>query len=284
MSSEPVGPTAIQGAQVLVTGATAGIGKAAAAELARLGASVTILGRDAPRCLNVAADLSHATGNPRVQGLPCDLSSLAAVRDAAKQFKASHSKLDVLILNAGVFLAKRELSVDGYEKTFATRFLGHFLLTELLLPLLEAAGEARIIVTAASPGGFDVDFENVSLENKYSVAKAVTNAMSALVIYAMELSKRYEGKGITANIMHPGFVNTDLFVDMPWLMRIFMRIIGIPPEKGADTLVYLASAPELKGVTGEYFRKRKSRPFRSAITDPARQAKVRQLGIKMAGL
>jgi retinol dehydrogenase-12 len=129
------------GKQVLITGSTQGIGYAAAMGLAKLGASVTVHGRDAARAAAVAAEIKSKTGNSNVDSLAFDLSSLKATRAAAENYRSQHAKLDVLALNAGVFLSKREVSEEGFEKTWATRFLGHFLLTQTLLPILQASGE-----------------------------------------------------------------------------------------------------------------------------------------------
>jgi NAD(P)-dependent dehydrogenase (short-subunit alcohol dehydrogenase family) len=272
------------GKQVLITGGTAGIGKAAGLGLARLGAAVTVLGRNRDRCNAAARELTVASGVTSADGIVCDVSSMASVREAVEQYEARHTELSALILNAGAFLPRRELSVDGFEKTFATRFLGHFLLVQQLLPLLEATGKARILVTGARPTGLRMDWDDVTLEKGYSVAKAQVQGTAALLMFALGLAKRLEGKGVTVNFMHPGWVNTDLFTQMPWIVRTFMRLVGIPPEKGADTLIYLASDPAVQDVTGAYFYKRRSRPFRGAIADPANQSKAWEVGVRMTGL
>lgn len=275
--------TSMKGKQVLITGSTAGIGKAAATALARLGASVTIHGRDAARCEAVAAEIRQATGNQSIDTLVFDLSSLKAVRAATEGYKAKHPKLDVLARNAGVFLAKREVTEDGFEKTWATRFLGHFLLTQILLPSLEASGEGRVITTAAPPNGFRVDWDNVSLEKGYSVFKAVGQPMAALLMTNQRLAEQYRGKGVTFNFLHPGIIDTQLLKQMPWIIRFVQRVAGGPVEKGADTLVYLALDPAVQNVTGEFFTKRKSKPFKGAITDRANWDKAWDLGVKMTG-
>jgi NAD(P)-dependent dehydrogenase (short-subunit alcohol dehydrogenase family) len=207
----------MQGKEVLITGGTAGIGRAAATALAGLGASVTIIGRDAQRCTTVAEEIGREASSSSMAGLACELSSLKAVRQAAEQFRAGHSRLDVLILNAGAFPPRREVSEDGFEKTFAMKFLGQFLLIQLLLPLLQASGDARIVVTGAAPGPFKVDFGDLNLEKTYRLAKGQLQSMSARVMLCLDLARRYEGRGLTANFMHPGYVNTGLFSQMPWI-------------------------------------------------------------------
>jgi retinol dehydrogenase-12 len=269
--------------RVLITGGTSGLGRAAAATLARQGFAVTLTGREEARCEAVAAALRQETASNSIEGLACDLTSLNAVREAARTFKERHSQLDVLILNAGTFLPKRELTPDGLEATLASRFTGHFLLVELLLSLLEAAPEARVVATGAAPNRLRFDFDDFSLEKDYSVKKAVTNGMSALLLYVLDLAKRHQGRNLTANFMHPGLVDTGLFEHMPWVVRVFMRTVGMPPEKGADTLVYLASSPDVKGITGAYFYKRKRRDFTGMLQDRASQERVRALGLRLTG-
>jgi NAD(P)-dependent dehydrogenase (short-subunit alcohol dehydrogenase family) len=274
----------MQGKQVLITGSTQGIGRAAALALARLGAEVTVHGRDSGRAGAVADEIRAASGNPKVDFLAFDLSSLAETRQAAERYRSSHPKLDVLCLNAGVFLAKRELSAEGFEKTLATRFLGHFLLAQSLLPSLQASGEGRVVTTAAPPNGFSVDWDNLGLEKHYSTFKAVMQAMGALLMFNLELAERFRGQGITANFFHPGIIDTHLLDQMPWIMRAAQSLLGAPVEKGADTLVYLASDPSLRGVSGQYFNKRQSKPFKGAIASRQNQARAWAEGMKMTGL
>lgn len=270
----------MQGKQVFITGSTQGIGRAAALELAKLGAAVTVHGRDAAFAEAVAADIRSLSGNSKVDSLAFDLSSLKATRAAAEKYRSAHPKLDVLALNAGVFLAQREVSEEGFEKTWALRFLGHFLLSQTLMPSLEASGEGRIVQTAAPPNGFKVDWDNTSLEKGYSTFKAVTNAMGASLMAHLALAQKVKGMGVTYNFFHPGIIKTDLLKQMPWIMRAVLNLVGAPAEKGADTLVFLASDPSVKGVTGQFFNKRQSKPYKGAITDLANQQKAYEEGMR----
>ena len=274
----------MRGKQVLITGSTAGIGKAAATALARLGAGVTIHGRTPARCAEVADEIRASTGNADIDTLPFDLASLKSVRNAAKTYRTRYPKLDVLALNAGVFLAKREVSEDGFEKSFAMGFLGHFLLSRLLLPSLETAGEARVITVAAPLDRIKVNFDDLQLEKGYSFMKAVPQAKCLLVMAMLDLAREYAGKGITSNYMHPGLVKTDLLKETPWIFRALLKVAGAPPEKGADTLVHLASAPELKGVTGKFFNSRKEKPFKGMVADEANWKRATEIGMKLSGL
>ncbi len=273
----------MQNKQVLITGSTAGIGRAAATALAKMGAAVTIHGRSAARCEQVAAEIRAATGNAKIDFLAFDLSSLQSVREAAEAFSASHPKLDVLALNAGVFLAKREVSPDGFEKSFAMGFLGHFLLTRLLLPNLQAAGNARIITVAAPLDRVKVDFNNLQLETGYSFIKAVPQSKCLLVMAMLDLAREYSGQGITSNYMHPGLIKTDLLRETPWFLRALLNVVGGTPEKGADTLVYLASSPEVKGVTGRFFSSRKEKPFKGMVADKANWKRATEIGMRLSG-
>lgn len=272
----------MQGKDVLITGGTAGIGRAAAEALARLGASVTVIGRDAGRCRTAAEEITRAAGAGKVEGLACDLGSHAEVRRAAASFAASHTKLDVLALNAGVFLAKRELSADGFERTFAMGYLGHVWLTEALLPLLQASGDGRVVTTAAPPDGMmKVNFDDPLLERSYSTFRAVPNAKAALVMYTLDLADRMAGKGVTANLFHPGVVSTNLASQMPWVFDVMLRTFGASPAKGADTLVYLASSPEAKGRTGTYFHKRQAKPIAGQVVDRLSWGRLRDLTARL---
>jgi len=274
----------MKGKNVLIAGGTAGIGRAAAVALARMGASVTIIGRDPGRTAAAAEAIAREAGAGSVAPLTCDLSSLADVRRAAGEFLAGHPKLDVLALNAGGFIAQRRTSVDGNEMTFAFGYLGQFLLCELLLPALRASGEGRVVVTGVPPGGLKFNFDDVQSEKSYSWMKATPNATTARVMYGLDLAVREAGRGVTANFFQPGIIATDLFKEMPWIMRVLLKTFGSPPAKGADTLVWLASAPEVKGVTGGYFYKRKPGKVTGQVADPAARARLRELSLRLTGL
>jgi NAD(P)-dependent dehydrogenase (short-subunit alcohol dehydrogenase family) len=274
----------MQGKQVFITGSTQGIGKAAATALARLGAAVTIHGRDAARAGAVAAEIRASTGNQAVDSVAFDLSSLVATRDALRRWQETHARLDVLCLNAGVFLAKREISVENHEKTVSTRFLGHFLVTQSLLPLLKASGEGRIITTAAPPGGMKANFDDLDLEQSYSTIKAVTQGMSLHLMSQMELAEQLRGQAVCVNFFHPGIIKTKLLAQMPLVFRVLIGVFGSRPEKGADTLVYLASDSSVRGVSGKFFVQRKPKPFKGAVADRENQKRAYALGTKLTSL
>jgi len=256
------------GKHFIITGSTKGIGRAAAEALATQGAGVTIHGRSASEAAAVASAIREKTGNSQVGSIAFDLSSLSAVREAAQKLAAEHPRLDGLCLNAGVFLAKRQLSPEGFEVTWATRFLGHLTLTQALLPSLEAT-QGRIVITAAPPNGFKVTWDDTNCEKKYSTFKAVSNGMGALLMGALKLGELEKAKGVTVNFFHPGIIKTGLLDQMPWILRLLLSKTGADPSKGADTLVYLATDPVVQGVTGQFFNKRQAKPFKGQVADKA---------------
>jgi retinol dehydrogenase 14 len=253
----------MKGKTVLITGATNGIGKAAALDIAKQGANVIIVGRDKTKTEAVVNELRNTSGNKNVEYLLADLSRQASVRKLADDFKAKYSRLDVLINNAGGFFDKRRTTVDGLEYTFAFNHLAYFLLTHLLLDALKASAPARIVnVSSAAEAMGKLDFSDLQSEKKYSGFPVYSMTKLANVMFTYELAKRLQGTGVTANVLHPGRVNSG-FGDnaqspfMRFVMSALKRFGAITPEQGADTVVYLATSPEVEGVTGKYFDKRK---------------------------
>jgi retinol dehydrogenase 14 len=250
---------------VLITGATNGIGKAAALDIAKQGANLIIVGRDEAKTEAVANELRNNSGNQTIEFLLADLSSQASIHKLADDFKAKHSRLDVLINNAGGVFDKRKTTVDGLEYTFAFNHLGYFLLTNLLLDLLKASSPARIINVSSSAEGLGkIDFSDLQAEKKYSGFPVYSSSKLANVMFTYELAKRLQGTGVTVNALHPGRVKTG-FGDnsQTFLMRTLMAALknlgALTPEQGADTVVYLATSPEVEGVTGKFFEKRKEK-------------------------
>jgi len=252
----------LQGKIALVTGATRGIGQATALALVRLGARVTIVSRSAEKCAATADQIRAATGSP-VDFIAADLSTLAGIRQAAAAFLKSHDRLHVLINNAGGFFRKRILTADGYELTFALDHLNYFLLTDLLLGALKAGAPARVVSVSSGAhlGARTLDFDNLQGERRYNGWEAYARAKLCNLLFTYELARRLEGSGVTANAVHPGFVatgfarNNGFFYDVG--TGLFGRLFGRRPEKGAETSIYLASAPEVEGVNGRYFADRK---------------------------
>jgi NAD(P)-dependent dehydrogenase (short-subunit alcohol dehydrogenase family) len=248
----------MQGKVCLITGGTNGIGKSAAQALAQMGATVVIVGRNAQKTGQVAADIRLATGSPNVDSLLADLSSQQDIRRLASDFQSRHSRLHVLLNNAGGTYLKRQLSVDGIEMTFALNHLAYFLLTALLLDTLKASAPARIIsVSSDAHANGKIEFDNLQGERSYSGLGPYGNSKLANILFTRELAHRLEGSGVTANALHPGLTSTGFGRNNPGLLMTIMGVV-IPliarsPEKGAATSVYLASSPEVQCTTGEYF-------------------------------
>ena len=251
----------LSGKSILVTGATDGIGKVTARELARMGARVTIVGRNPTKTQAAAAELSAQSPHP-VQTLVGDLSIQAEVRRVAAEYRAANPRLDVLVNNAGALFTSRQVSADGIEMTLALNHLNYFLLTHLLLDMLKASAPARIVnVSSAAHVGGRINLQDIQLTRGYSSWGAYSQSKLANVLFTYELARRLEGSGVTVNALHPGFVatrfgrsNGGLFDP---LFRLF-QVAAITPEQGAETSIYLASSPEVEGVSGRYFDKKKA--------------------------
>jgi retinol dehydrogenase 14 len=246
-------------ATCLVTGATSGIGRATAQALAGMGRSLVILGRDPSALEAVSAEIRASTGNDAVEVLHADLGSLDSIRDAADRFRVNHDRLDVLINNAGLQWFHRTVTVDGFETTFAVNYLAPFLLTNLLLDVLERSAPSRIVnVTSTALRRGRIDFEDLQGAQRFEGMQAYNNSKLAIVLFTYELARRLEGTGVSANCVHPGVVRTNMGhgerPPLRWrllitLSRPFMRT----PEQGARTSVYAATAAELEGVSGRFF-------------------------------
>ena len=259
----------MQGKICLITGGTSGIGKSTAMELARMGATVVIVGRNAQKTAAVVAEIRAASGSQNVDSLLADLSSQQDVRRLADEFKRKYSQLHVLLNNAGAVYMQRQISVDGIEMTFALNHLASFLLTNLLLDTLKASAPARIInVSSDAHASGKIEFDNLQGERDYS-HRAYGNSKLANILFTLELARRLEGTGVTVNALHPGFVATGFGKNNPGLLmkviRTVVPLIARSPKKGAETSVYLASSPEVDQMTGKFFVDCK-------VTQPAPQA------------
>ncbi len=250
------------GKTVLITGATNGIGKAAAGALAKQGAHVLIVGRNPQKCAETVAEIQRSTGNQAVEARTADLSSLAEVRRLADQVRAAYPRLNVLLNNAGAYYAARQNSADGYEMSFALNHLSYFYLTVLLLDLLKASAPARIINVSSGAHMFaKLNLIDPHDPKRYNGFRVYGETKLANVAFTYALARRLQGTSVTANAMHPGFVRTGFGRNNGGLItQIFgvLQHFGLTPEQGADTAVYLASSPEVEGITGKYFTKRRA--------------------------
>lgn len=260
----------------LVTGAASGIGKATAKGLAGRGYHVVLLVRNEARGSETQKALKSAIPSASSEVLVCDLSLQSSVRAAAKEFLRRHDTLDVLVNCAGVFLPEKTMTPDGIEATFATNHLGHFLLTNELLPALRKAAPARIVNVASRYGGTKIDFDDIDFTTrKFSYLKAVPQSKLAQVLFTQELAARLDGSGVTVNAVHPGLVaNTKLLTKTGGPFRFITNLMGGKPEKGADTVVWLATEPSVAGESGKLWASRKPMKTPGQGSDPAARTRL----------
>jgi NAD(P)-dependent dehydrogenase (short-subunit alcohol dehydrogenase family) len=270
----------------LVTGATSGIGRAIALGLARQNFRLTLLVRSADRGAATRQAIVAAVPEAVVDLVVGDLASQASVRKAAAEVRKRSSRLDLLVHCAGVFLPAREVTVDGIEATLATNYLGPFLLTHELLPLLRRSAPARIVSVASRTGGARIDFDDLNLEKRpYSYLKAVPASKLAQVLFTQELAERLTGTGIVVNAAHPGLVaRTRLLEQTRGPFRVITNLVGGTPEKGADTPLWLATAPETANVTGGLWAKRKVLKTPGQGSDPAARKRLWQESERLTGI
>jgi NAD(P)-dependent dehydrogenase (short-subunit alcohol dehydrogenase family) len=279
---------AMSGTTCLVTGATSGIGKETALRLAMLGATVVIVARDAGRGAAAGAEITSRVPLARVEVMTADLSSLAQVRRLAGDVLGRHGRLDVLVNNAGVISPHCELTADGLETTFATNHLGPFLLTTLLCGLLERSAPARVVTvsSAAHKQVRAIPWDDLPRGAQSGQGQAYPLSKLLNILFTAELARRLAGTGVTANCLHPGFVRTALGRDMTGplgaVVPLFLRFRP-GPAAGAATSVYLASSPEVAGVTGGYFFKCKPARPSAPARDPIAAARLWALSEELAG-
>jgi NAD(P)-dependent dehydrogenase (short-subunit alcohol dehydrogenase family) len=253
----------LAGKDIVVTGATDGIGKVTARELAKMGATVTIVGRNAAKGEAVVREMREKLGYDRVSFVAGDLSTRRGVKAAAAGIRGRLKKLDVLLNNAGAMFQRRELTEDGIEKTFALNHMGYFWLTDALLDLVKAAPGGRIVsVASAAHQGAKLNLEDLQNEKRYSGWVAYGQSKLANIYFTYELARRLEGTGVTANCLHPGFV-ASRFGDnnggwLKFAIGLAKSFAAISEDDGAKTSVYLASSPEVASVNGKYFDKSKA--------------------------
>jgi retinol dehydrogenase-14 len=245
---------------VLITGGTSGIGKETALGLARMNATLVIVGRDKEKTERVVDEIKKTAGNDQVSHYLCDMASLADVRRLASDFLSDHSRLDVLLNNAGAINAKRYLSQDGYELTFAVNHLAHFLLTELLMGVLKKSSPSRVVVTSSAAANIGhMHFDDLMLVRGYTAFKAYGQSKLANQLFTFELARRLHQTGVTANCLHPGTVRTGFAMNNRGALKVGMALFRpfmIEASKAAETPIYLASSPEVQNVTGKYFEKK----------------------------
>lgn len=241
----------------IVTGANSGLGKVAALELAKTGMQVTLVCRNPEKGKSVLREIKSVSGNQRVELLLCDLSSQRQVAELAKKIRSRYPRVDILLNNAGAINSRRTLTEDGIENTFATNHLAYFHLINLLLDRLKASPAARVInVASQAQQGGKIHWEDPGLAEKYSGMKAYMQSKLANIMFSNELVNRLKGTKISVNVVHPGVVRTGFGRNDGGFMEFVVKLFGPllrSPEKGAETAVWLALAPEVEGITGQYF-------------------------------
>jgi NAD(P)-dependent dehydrogenase (short-subunit alcohol dehydrogenase family) len=273
----------------VITGATDGIGRAAAFALAAQGARLLLHGRDPDKGARVVEDLKARTGNPAIEFLQADFSALAEVRRLATAVLERVPRVDVLVNNAGGVFAKRLLSKDGYEMTFAVNHLAPFLLTQLLLGTLKGAAPSRIVTTSSvAHKGARIPFDDLQATAKYSAMGAYGTSKLANILFTRALAKRLQGTRVTATCLHPGFVRTSFgrgFDANPIARHLFGFVsrFARTPEKGAETLVFLAASPEVEGASGGYYFDCKLTTPSAAAQDEAAAERLWQVSEQLVG-
>lgn len=278
----------MNGNVVMVTGANSGIGKVTALELARMGATLVMVCRSRSKGEAARDEIVAQTGNDNVELILADFAALESVRRAAQEFRERHDRLDVLVNNAGLYLGERLLSQDGYEMTFAVNHLAPFLLTNLLLETLKASAPARVVtVSSAAHTGGHIRFEDLNAERGFRGFKAYGDSKLANILFSNELARRLEGSGVTSNSLHPGAVATNFASGNGGLLGMvfgLLRPFFLSPEQGAQTSIYLASSPEVAGVTGKYFARCKPARTSSEAQDVAVQRRLWEVSAQMTGV
>jgi retinol dehydrogenase-14 len=273
----------------MVTGANTGIGFYTALEIARLGGAVIIIGRNREKCENAVSMIQRETGNLAVEYLLADLSSQAQIRSAAAQFNAKYDRLDVLVNNAGGAFLRRTLTEDGIERTFAVNHLAYFLLTNLLVEALKNSPGGRVInVSSGGHYSQQLDFDNLQLSKSYSIYRAYGQSKLSNVLFTYELARRIAGTHVTSNALSPGMVATDIWKKVNRLLTPFITPVikhyGQSPLEGAQTSIYLATSPDVEGVTGRYFADCKPVHSSTASYDLEAAQRLWEVSLRLTGL
>lgn len=278
----------MRGKITMVTGANTGMGKVIALELARQGATVVMVCRDLRKGQETKQEIERLTGNTSVKLLIADLSSQQSIRHLAQEFQQHYSQLHVLVNNAGAHIQQRQLSIDGIELNLAINHLSSFLLTNLLLDTLRASAPARIVNVASNAMTNSINLEDIKSEQRFEPFEVYGQSKLAMVLCSYALARRLSGSGIVVNALHPGITATNIVADVaPPLARPFLGIIKRflqTPEQGAQTALYLATAPEAAGITGKYFVRGKEKPSVPVSYNVELQERTWAMSAELTGL
>ena len=247
----------------MVTGANSGIGKATAMGLAEMGATVILVCRSKEKGEAALSEMREKSGNNSLDLMLADMSSMQSVRQLASEFRRKYDRLHVLVNNAGLFMFTRTTTGDRLETTFEVDYLSHFLLTGLLIDLLKASAPSRLVeVSSIAHYNGHIDFDDLQGEKGYGGWRAYSQAKLAQVLFTYELARRLKGTGVTANCLHPGAVATNIWsrpLGRAGFIMKLLRLFMMGPEGGAKTPIYLASSPDVEGVSGKYFTNKKEK-------------------------
>jgi NAD(P)-dependent dehydrogenase (short-subunit alcohol dehydrogenase family) len=278
----------MKGKVVVITGATSGIGEVAAQRLAAMGARIVLVARDAARGQRSLTRLPSIGAGAPHSVYYGDLSRVSESKRVAAQIAAAEPRIDVLINNAGALFGARRVTADNLEETFATNHMAYFVLTLGLKASLLAAAPARVVSTASDAHkGYSLDFDDLQSTKGYSAIRAYGRSKLCNILFTRELARRWSGKGVTANCLHPGFVATRFGDSSGGFLSGVVRIaktFAITPEKGAETIVYLASSPEVAAVSGEYFYKCRPATPTAGGRDDAAADRLWAESAKIAGI
>jgi NAD(P)-dependent dehydrogenase (short-subunit alcohol dehydrogenase family) len=278
----------IKGKTCLITGATSGIGRATALELARMGAELFLIYRDKVRADETVAQIRKSAGNENIHLLHADLGSQHQIREAAAAFLSTGRPLHVLVNNAGLGNTKRMMSEDGIEMVFAVNHLAYFLLTLLLLDRIKQSAPARIVNVASEAHRFGtINFNDLGSERRYRTFGAYSQSKLANILFSYELARRLSGTGVAVNCLHPGGIASGLWTNNGPLARFIMKA-GSPflktPEQGAQTTIYLAASPEVEGVTGKYYANCREKTSNKESYDPNIAQRLWEVSERMTGV
>ncbi len=274
---------------IIITGASDGIGLEAASQLAAQGHHLVLVGRNPAKVEKAVARVTSESPDVAVESFVADFAALDDVRRLAGELTAAYPRIDVLVNNAGTVYDKRILTVDGFESTFAVNHLAPFLLTELLFDRLVASGPARI-VTTASVGHYrgTMDFDDLGYERGYQIMRAYSRSKLANVMYTRSLAVRLGGTGATANCLHPGTVATSIWAGAPTIAKpilaVAKKLLMITPAEGGATLTYLATSPEVEGLSGGYYEKNRIKEPSELAHDEAVTSRLVETSRQLVGL
>ena len=280
----------MKGKTVLITGSDGGIGRETTMGIAHKGATIVMASIDLDVGNQVCEKIKKESGNSNIDVMHLDLSSLSSIREFVNRFSQKYQQLHVLINNAGIYCANRQETRDGFEKTIGTNYFGHFLFTNLLLPIIKQTPEARII-SLSSNAYFQgqLNLDDLHFKKKYHGFKVYATSKLAIVLFILELAERLKDTGVTANAVHPGHIASNIWNMWPgkWyqtvLTKIIQRLMGSPKD-GAQASIYLAGSDEVKGITGKYFDKKEIKDVSPKCKDLKLQKDLWQISEKLTGL